>query len=386
MPPRRHARELRRARLSLEREQQVVRLLQLQRVSGTPPVKLSRRRRSPQQPWTAAFSPASATTPRPSSSRTTSPIWSPGSPRPACASRRSEKTTSVLAMILDHHGIQPNPARDPRVKLPREEKREVSPPSAEHGSRGLCTPAECLQVPAARAGWDRDARRRARGSGLGDVDETRGRWRVRAAVAKTGAARWVSPPEQLFAAVSALVPRDDRVPERPVFGGFGADRFRTALARACTGAGVPSFPPHDLRHRSSVALARTGALMGADRGVRRAWRPRHDRQDVHARSSRRTGARLRRAHRVTPPGHATRAVDAVESSVVEKYAAPGVAKQAGRAPVETRARRGDGSAGSVAEAGWNPLPLRNHKRNAESPACAHAVRTPVLPRRRKNRD
>jgi len=42
------------------------------------------------------------------------------------------KTTSVLAMILDHHGIQPNPARDPRVKLPREEKREVSPPSAEH--------------------------------------------------------------------------------------------------------------------------------------------------------------------------------------------------------------------------------------------------------------
>jgi len=296
------------------------------------------------------------------------------------------KTTSVLAMILDHHGIQPNPARDPRVKLPREEKREVSPPSAEHGSRGLCTPAECLQVPAARAGWDRDARRRARGSGLGDVDETRGRWRVRAAVAKTGAARWVSPPEQLFAAVSALVPRDDRVPERPVFGGFGADRFRTALARACTGAGVPSFSPHDLRHRSSVALARTGALMGADRGVRRAWRPRHDRQDVHARSSRRTGARLRRAHRVTPPGHATRAVDAVESSVVEKYAAPGVAKQAGRAPVETRARRGDGSAGSVAEAGWNPLPLRNHKRNAESPACAHAVRTPVLPRRRKNRD
>jgi hypothetical protein len=35
-------------------------------------------------------------------------------------------------MILDRHGIQPNPARDPRVKLPREEKRELTPPTAEH--------------------------------------------------------------------------------------------------------------------------------------------------------------------------------------------------------------------------------------------------------------
>ena len=28
------------------------------------------------------------------------------------------KTVSVRAMILDHHGVQPNPARDKRVKLP----------------------------------------------------------------------------------------------------------------------------------------------------------------------------------------------------------------------------------------------------------------------------
>ena len=30
--------------------------------------------------------------------------------------------------------------------------------------------------------------------------------------------------------------------------GFGGDRFRTAIARACTAAGVPAFSPHDLRH------------------------------------------------------------------------------------------------------------------------------------------
>ncbi len=33
-----------------------------------------------------------------------------------------------------------------------------------------------------------------------------------------------------------------------MFEGFGGDRFRTTLARACTAAGVPTFSPHDLRH------------------------------------------------------------------------------------------------------------------------------------------
>jgi len=45
------------------------------------------------------------------------------------------------------------------------------------------------------------------------------------------------------------VAREDRVPDRRVFQGFGGDRFRTAIARACTAAAVPAFSPHDLRHR-----------------------------------------------------------------------------------------------------------------------------------------
>jgi integrase len=92
----------------------------------------------------------------------------------------------------------------------------------------------------------------------GDVDERRGRWRVRSSVSKTRAARWVSPPAVLFAAVIELCPRDDRVPDRPVFGGFTADRFRTALTRACTGAGIASFSPHDLRHRRISLLHAQG--------------------------------------------------------------------------------------------------------------------------------
>jgi integrase len=73
----------------------------------------------------------------------------------------------------------------------------------------------------------------------------------------------------LFEAVTSLVPRDDRTPEGRVFQGFGADKFRTSLARACTAAGVPAFSPHDLRHRRVSLLhlggmpwARIGELVG----------------------------------------------------------------------------------------------------------------------------
>jgi integrase len=54
------------------------------------------------------------------------------------------------------------------------------------------------------------------------------------------------------------------VPDWPVasytgFQGFGADRFRTTLTRACTAAGVPTFSPHDLRHRR-ISLLHLGGV------------------------------------------------------------------------------------------------------------------------------
>lgn len=92
----------------------------------------------------------------------------------------------------------------------------------------------------------------------GDVDEGRGRWRVAQAVSKTGRARWVNVPQEVFAAVLALVARDDRTPDRPVFQGFRGDRFRTQITRSCTAAGVPAFSPHDLRHRRISLLHLAG--------------------------------------------------------------------------------------------------------------------------------
>jgi integrase len=180
------------------------------------------------------------------------------------------KTVATLAMVLDYGGVAPNPARDKlTVKLPREMRLEPKPPTADHVLavyRLLPSvyrlPLLVLDATGMRVGeleqltW-------------GDVDETRSRWRVSQAVAKTGRARWVSVPPVLFEAVCALLPRDDRVPERRVFQGFGADRLRTAISRACNAAGVPSFSPHDLRHRR-ISLehlrgqpwARIGELVG----------------------------------------------------------------------------------------------------------------------------
>jgi integrase len=180
------------------------------------------------------------------------------------------KTVSVLAMVLDHARVEPNPARDRlTVKLPREERRHVEPPTAEHVEavvrllpRRYRLPALVLDATGMRIGeleallW-------------GDVDEPRSRWRI--ATSKTGRPRWVMPPPLLLDAVLSLCARDDRHPARHVFEGVTSERLRTAVARACTAAGVPAFSPHDLRHRRVSLLhlggmpwARIGELVGHD--------------------------------------------------------------------------------------------------------------------------
>jgi integrase len=180
------------------------------------------------------------------------------------------KTVSVLAMVLDHARVQPNPARDRlTVKLPREDRRHVQPPTAEHVEavvqllpRRYRLPALILDATGMRIG-------ELEALTWGDVDEPRSRWRI--ATSKTGRPRWVSPPQLLFGAVLDLCPRDDRHPDRRVFEQVTSERLRTALTRACTAAGVPSFSPHDLRHRRVSLLhlggmpwARIGELVGHD--------------------------------------------------------------------------------------------------------------------------
>lgn len=179
------------------------------------------------------------------------------------------KSLLVLGMVLDFAGITPNVARDKMIKLPREERIEIKPPTAEHVEAVLHVMPERYRLPLLVL--DATGMRLGELEALrwGDVDESRTRWRVSAAAAKTRHARWVSVPPELFQAVTALVAREDRTPERRVFQGFGGDRFRTALTRACTSAAVPAFSPHDLRHRrisllhlAGVPWARIGEHVG----------------------------------------------------------------------------------------------------------------------------
>jgi integrase len=170
------------------------------------------------------------------------------------------KTVTALAMILDYAGVSPNPARDRvHVRLPREEPEAMEPPSADHVEAvgWLLHPAYLLaalvlDATGARVGELEAAR-------VGDLDETRRAWLVRAAIAKTRRPRWVTLPDDLYDALLARLPaREDRDADAPLFPDATADRLRMAVGRACRDSGTPHFSPHALRHRRISLLHRCG--------------------------------------------------------------------------------------------------------------------------------
>lgn len=156
---------------------------------------------------------------------------------------------TTLRQLLDFCDVDPNPARDRRVKLPALVGEEATPPDADHYLRILDSIAARMVLPLIVT--EQTAMRVGEIAGLtwGDVDEAGLRFRLRAAQTKTSRARWVQLPDWLMAEVSATCPREDRSPDRRVFPGFTGDAARHAMARACRHAGIPHYHPHDLRHR-----------------------------------------------------------------------------------------------------------------------------------------
>ena len=59
------------------------------------------------------------------------------------------KSRTALSQTLDFHGVSPNPARDDRVKLPRERRTHLPPPLAEHVERVLSLVARPYVLPLA---------------------------------------------------------------------------------------------------------------------------------------------------------------------------------------------------------------------------------------------
>jgi integrase len=164
---------------------------------------------------------------------------------------------NTLRQVLDFAGVDPNPARDRRVKLPRIETMVVEPPTAkqvdtiiEYSPPRWKLALRTLEQTGMRVGELRDLEWR-------DVDIAESRFRVRQGKTAT-ARRWVAVPAPTMEAIIETCAPDDRAPERRVFPGFSPDVAKNVMARACKAAGIPHFHPHDLRHRYASVKLREG--------------------------------------------------------------------------------------------------------------------------------
>lgn len=175
---------------------------------------------------------------------------------------------SVLRQVLDHADLDhPNPARDPRVKLPREDTVPDDPPSWVHyqAMRGQMPPKHYhlvtfLERTGMRVG---EALRFT----WGDID-----WNGRLLRVKSGktraSRRWVP----MVAEVHDLLAGAEWANTEPVFPGVTENSLRSAMNYACVKAGVPVYTPHDLRHRYVSLLVMAGVpapLVGRIVGHRR---------------------------------------------------------------------------------------------------------------------
>jgi len=172
------------------------------------------------------------------------------------------KSRTALAQTLDYLGITPNPARDERVKLPRERKTHLPPPLAEHVESVLGVVAPRYVLPLLILDECGPRVSELETAAVGDVDEDRKAIRVRPDAEKNERYRYLFLSDDLFAALLAtLPPREDRDPAALLFLGVTDANLRVAIARACKAAAVPHFSPHGLRRRrGSLHYKRTGSL------------------------------------------------------------------------------------------------------------------------------
>ena len=180
----------------------------------------------------------------------------------------AQERCSSLAMVLDFAGVTRRTRRATRSRCGcrARRRRRSCPPTAEHVEAVHRRASRPLQAAAARARRDRDAARRARGAHAGATSTSsaaagasRRPWRRRGTAGGCRCPRSCSRP-CWRSCRATTAPRNGAV-----FQGFGGDRFRTAITRACTAAGVPAFsparppPPPDLARCTSAACRGRGS-------------------------------------------------------------------------------------------------------------------------------
>jgi integrase len=157
-----------------------------------------------------------------------------------------------LRLLLDFAGVDPNPARDRRVKLPSIIAEEPNPPTSKQLLAILAAVPARWVLPLITIEQTAMTVGEAHTLAWGDVDVAGRQFRLRRANVKAqirARARWVQVPAWLMEEIAATCPLEDRTAERRVFQGFGEQAARQVMRRACQAAGVPHFHPHDLRHR-----------------------------------------------------------------------------------------------------------------------------------------
>jgi integrase len=166
----------------------------------------------------------------------------------------------AVRLLLGYADVDPNPARDPRVKLPKHVRDEPNPPSEEYVLAILDALGKKWRLMFVTI--EQGALRLEEAVQLkwGDVDVAGLRLRLPRAATKRDKARWVYLPEWLMEAIEQTCPLEDRVAERRVFQGITGASFYQAMRRACGTAKIPNYSPHDLRHRRITVWHQSGVV------------------------------------------------------------------------------------------------------------------------------
>lgn len=153
-------------------------------------------------------------------------------------------------------GLDPNPARGRRVRLPRVEREPFKIPLRTHVEKIIANAKPELRLPlrvlaetGVRAGellaWT-----------WGDVDIHGSQILIPKGKTRS-ARRWVAIPPDLIDALLETCPPDDRGRDRRLFP-IGESTLRGTIRNACIATGLPHYSPHDFRHRHISVLLKQG--------------------------------------------------------------------------------------------------------------------------------
>jgi integrase len=170
-----------------------------------------------------------------------------------------KKSKEAFAMVYDHLAFDPNPLRDPRVKLPHARPADMVVPIAAHVEAvANALPAQHL-LPYLLIDWTGLRIGAVEGAKVGDLDEHRQALLARASIAKNRKPIWVGLHDVLFEAIVERLPaHKDRDLDALLFPDFKGSALRTAINRACRHTGAPAFSPHGLRKRRGSLLGKQG--------------------------------------------------------------------------------------------------------------------------------